>query len=76
VASEINLKALRARRQEPRRNFLAQIRSEMFDGLYDDEIYPANMFLQSPIKNRKEMSRRSPQPVIDGFFSSGRFLPP
>jgi hypothetical protein len=48
----------------------------MFDGLYSDEIYPANMFLQSPITKRSEMSRRSPQPVIDGFFSSGRFLPP
>ncbi len=76
VASEINLKALRARRQEPRRNFLAQVRSEMFDGLYDGEIYPANMFLQSPITDRGEMVRRNPQPVIDNFFASGRFLPP
>ncbi len=76
VASEINLKLLRSRRQEPRRNFLAQIRSEMFDTMYDSEIYPANMFLQSPLNQRSEMTRRSPEPVIKQFFASGRFPRP
>lgn len=76
VCVEINLRGLRARRQDPRRNFLTQIRSELFQDLYKQPIYPQNLFLADPITDRKGVASRSPKPVIDNFTNLGIFREP
>lgn len=76
VCVEINLRGLRARRQDPRRNFLTQIRSELFQDMYKDPIYPQDLFLADALQDRKGVSGRSPKQVIDAFNKLGIFREP
>ena len=76
VTAEINLQGLRGRRQDPRRNFLTQIRSELFRDLYTDPIYPKNLFGNDALATRTDVARRSPAPVMDAFLQRGIFVKP
>ena len=53
VSAEINLDALRRRRQDPRRNFLTQLRTELFSELYQQPVYPPNRYKNEPIRDRR-----------------------
>lgn len=76
VTAEINLQGLRGRRMDPRRNFLAQIRSELFDGMYRDPVYPANRFQETPMQQRSDLSLRSPGAVIEAFVDRRIYVRP
>lgn len=76
VTAEINLQGLRGRRQDPRRNFLTQIRSELFQDLYADPIYPKNLFDQATLTSRGDVAKRTPSPVMEAFLQRGIFVRP
>ncbi len=76
VTAEINLASLRGRRLDPRRNFLTQIRSELFRDMYRDPIYPMNLFQDKPLTDRSEVAGRGTKGVIDSFVQKGIFNRP
>lgn len=76
VAAEINLDALRRRRQDPRRNFLSQIRSELFYELYSKPIYPADRYLDDPIRTRADVAARGTESIIEDLVARGLFVRP
>jgi predicted amidohydrolase len=63
VSTTIYLDALRRRRQDPSWNFLSQLRTEAFRSIYDDPIYPANMFSRTAPRSRLE--RESTKAIED-----------
>ena len=46
VVGTININTLRRRRLDPGRNFIAQLRNEVFREIYTDTIYPPNLYLK------------------------------
>ena len=76
VCAEIHLEDLRRRRLDPRRNFLTQIRTEVFRDLYKEPIYPKNLFLKNPMKDRNGVLRKDCKPIIEAFIQKGVFVKP
>ena len=76
VSAVIHLEDLRRRRQDPRRNFLTQIRSEVFEELYQERIYPKNRFLEKPLLERRDLGKRGPEEVIEGFSKKRIYTKP
>jgi len=76
VSAVIHLEDLRRRRQDPRRNFLTQIRSELFRELYQKPIYPPNKFLKDPLFERKDLAKRGSKEVIEVFLKKGIYIKP
>lgn len=76
VSAEINLEGLRGRRQDPRRNFLTQLRTELFDGLYRQPIYPANRYASVPLTQRSEVAARDTRDIVDLFVQRSIFARP
>jgi predicted amidohydrolase len=76
VSAVIHLEDLRRRRQDPRRNFLTQIRSEVFEDLYQEPIYPKNRFLKEPLLDRKDLGKRGSGEVIRVFSKKGIYVEP
>ena len=73
VSTTIYLDALRRRRQDPSWNFLSQLRTETFRSIYDDSIYPANLFATKGPRSRQE---RESVKAIDEFNRKGVFAAP
>lgn len=76
VSAEINMQGLRGRRQDPRRNFLTQLRTEIFDGMYREPIYPANRYSSTPLTQRAEVARRDTRDIVKLFVQKGTFIEP
>ena len=55
------------------RNFLAQIRTEVYRKIYENPIYPMNQFLEQGPSSRAE---RNPKDVLKEFFEKGIFVRP
>lgn len=72
VSTTIYLDALRRRRQDPSWNFLTQLRTEAFRSIYDEPIYPANLFDAKGPQSRQE---RESIPAINEFNRKGIFSP-
>jgi len=58
VSAVVHLEDLRRRRQDPHFNVLRQIRSEVFQELYQEPIYPKNKYLENPLLERKDIPQR------------------
>lgn len=54
VSSVINLEELRRRRLDPSRNFLTQLRTDVYRQIYQDEIYAPNQFASQSPRERTE----------------------
>ena len=76
VSAVIHLEDLRRRRQDPQRNFLTQIRPELFRELYQRNIYPPNKFLRDPLLERKDLAKRGSKEVIEVFSTEGIYVKP
>lgn len=76
VSAVIHLEDLRRRRQDPQRNFPAQIRCEVFQELYQKPIYPKNKFLKDLLFERKDLAKRGPKEVIEAFTREGIYVKP
>ncbi len=76
VSAVIHLEDLRRRRQDPQRNFLTQIRSELFRELYQRGIYPPNKFSKDPLLERKDLVKRGSKEVIEVFSREGIYVKP
>jgi hypothetical protein len=76
VSAVIHLEDLRRRRQDPQRNFLTQIRCELFRELYQRNIYPPNKFLKDPLLERKDLAKRGSKEVIEVFSREGIYVKP
>ena len=76
VSAVIHLEDLRRRRQDPQRNFLTQIRPELFRELYQRNIYPPNKFLKKPLLERKDLINRRAKEVIEFFSREGIYIKP
>ena len=73
LSTTVYLDALRRRRMDPSWNFLTQLRTETFRAIYDESIYPPNMFADAGPTSR---SQRDSVMAIEHFKSTGRFAPP
>ena len=73
VSSVINLEELRKRRTSMSRNFLAAIRTEVFQKIYEHPIYPKNGFLEQGPSSR---AQRDPKSVLKRYFEQGIFVKP
>ena len=73
ISAVINLDELRRRRTSMSRNFLAQIRTEVYRKIYENPIYPINQFLEQGPSSRAE---RNPKDVLKEFFEKGIFVKP
>jgi formamidase len=76
LSAVIRLEELRRRRQHTQRNFLTQIRSELFGELYEKPIYPKNEFLKNPLLERKNLAKRGSEAVIKAFSKREIFVKP
>lgn len=76
VSAEINLQGLRGRRQDPRRNFLTQLRTELFDDMYRQPIYPANRYATQHLTKRSEVTSRDTRDIVALFVQRGIFARP
>lgn len=76
VSAVIHLEDLRRRRQHTTRNFLTQIRSELFQELYQKPIYPRNKFLKNPLLERKNLGQRGSEGVIKDFSEKEIYVKP
>jgi len=68
-----NLEELRRRRLDPSRNFLTQLRTDIFKQIYEEEIYPPNMFADHAPTTRKE---RDSLREIRRFVKEGKYILP
>ncbi len=75
VGGEINLAKLRKQRLHPKRNFLTQLRTELFRSLYEDPIYPKNQFAERGIQQRSETTGRDTSSVVEHFIQKGIYPP-
>lgn len=73
TAAQISIDALRRRRMDPRQNWLTQLRTEAFKGMYDKPIYPMNMYKDRLPTDQAERSQVQP---IERFIEEGIFLRP
>ena len=76
VSAVIHLEDLRRLMQDPRCNFLPQIRCEVFQGLYQKPIDPPNKFLEAPLLERKALAKRGSKEVIKAFPKKGIYVKP
>jgi predicted amidohydrolase len=76
VSAVIHLEDLRRLRQDPRRNYLTQIRCEAFQELYQNPIYPKNKFLESPLLDKNDLAKRESREIIEAFSQKGIYIKP
>lgn len=73
VSATINLEELRRRRLDPSRNFIPQLRTDIYKEIYEKEIYPPNLFHDHQPKTRKE---RDALEQIRQFVNEGIYIKP
>jgi len=73
TAAQVNIDALRRRRMDPRQNWLTQLRTEAYRGMYDKPIYPVNLYKDRLPTDQAERSQAQP---IQRFVQEGIFIAP
>jgi predicted amidohydrolase len=80
VVGIVNIRALRRRRLDPGRNFIAQLRNEVFREIYAETIYPPNLYLkpENRVQLISELHRRSVRHlgIIDKLVQKRVYLRP
>jgi len=51
-------------------------RTEVFQDLYKESIYPKNLFLKDPMKDRSGVLRKDCRQIIESFVQKGIFVKP
>lgn len=73
----INLSLLRKRRKEIGRNFLVQLKTEVYKLIYEKPIHPINACAEKPYQDAKDYMQREPlQSTIEEFIKKGIFAEP
>ena len=73
VSAEINVEELRRRRTDPSRNFISQLRNEIFHKIYENSLYPPNQFLDQSPKSRISKGSKD---ILKKLFDEGIFEKP
>jgi predicted amidohydrolase len=73
VTAVINLEELRRRRTDPSRNFVSQLRNEIYRKIYEKSFYPPNQFLDHSPRTR---AARGSQQVLKKLFDEGIYEKP
>lgn len=71
----IDVEGLRRRRQDPKHNWVSQLRTEVYHKAYEKPIYQKNLFLERPPTDLSFKERQAAQ-GIDRFFKEGIWIRP
>lgn len=73
----LSLSILRKRRKELSRNFLVQLKTEVYKLIYEKPIHPINMCSEEPYQNAEDyLERGALQLTIEEFFKKGIYTKP
>lgn len=76
-AGAINIEALREfRTQSPLMNWTKDLRKELIDVIYDQDLYPKNLYLDDQPPNHAEYAEQVTKPQIQKMIDQGIFTPP